>query len=167
MCTCMGRTSTAARRDPPDPHRCPAQAAARGDAPSPAACWKVNADNNKTTEITSPESARETGLRAAPRSICCCRSAPRAKASSKAPPPRTRPAFPCLFCQGAASRSLRPHFTQKASNICIAGAAETQVRADPQTNGKGKIKPCQRVTFFFLFLQPWEKSIRCSESNSA
>lgn len=142
-----------------------------GDAPSPAACRKVNADNSKTTEVTSPESARETGLSAALRSICCRSSAPRARAgrSQQQSTTRTHPASSSLPSLQRRRRSLppQPRFTQKASNICVAGAAETQVGADPQMKSKGKIKPCQRATFFSLFLQPWEKSIRCSESNSA
>lgn len=168
MCTACTQTrtersGTAAHRDVPDP----SQPGARS---LPSTCRKVNTDKNKTIKITSPESTQNGSKNSVTfcllllRLLSPCWSS---LATELAAPLATWPLS--LVTLTRTLWSLSPSLTshKKHRTFCVAGAAETQVGTDTQTKSKGKIQPRQHTTFSLLFLQPWEKSIRCSESNSA
>lgn len=153
---CTAHTHTQKWHCCPQGRASPIPASSQGPLSLPS---RVNTDNSKTTKITSPESTQNQEQR----------HVLLAAASLNLPDwPRscTCPWPPSQGHCWSLSPSLTSH-KKHPTNVCVAGAAGTRVGADTQTKSKGKIQPRQHTTFSLLFLQPWEKSIRCSESNSA
>lgn len=106
-------------------------------SPPSSACRKVNADRNKTTKITSPECARNGSKNGV--TFCLLPLEPAlAKPGHGAAPAATWPPLLATLARTLLVTLPQPHFTLKAPNIRVAGAAETQVGADTQTKSKGK-----------------------------